>query len=421
MRALKNMLALSCALAALLTPSRAYSEQTLAHEPQILLRSLQRLQDQIADGDKAALGMQREMATLVDESFRKLERSAYSDEKNAKALIAYGMAGGNPATVEEMIPYIGGRDDELVRLAVAILVFQKGAGRTAESRLKNVDPMRAGGLFGASLALVRGLVTEDDSKARVDFDTARLLAPGTLIEEAALRRLITIHKRRQDPHSFLRISSRYARRFIASPYAAQFAREFISGVTLMDRWIDREEVLEVVEFMPEPYRSAVAVRLMRTATIAGHSELVSNLSALAPNMNEDQKEMPPADRETDIRSELYERISRITSENVSDVAQELRSMDVKTLPEGDQELLRAVLAVAGAVTDPLPATEPDVEPVPARFAAASDTEEGDGTLQGSIFKHPEPEPDPDNMEIDGFIASTRSMLDNVDKVLEVVK
>jgi chemotaxis protein MotC len=70
--------------------------------------------------------------------------------------------------------------------------------------------------------------------AREDFDTARLLAPGTLSRKQHLRRLMSIHRRSEGSRNpFLRVSSRYARRFVASPYALQYAQEFTAGVIAM--------------------------------------------------------------------------------------------------------------------------------------------------------------------------------------------
>lgn len=387
------------------------AEQNPAAPPYKLMRSLQILQDKIAYGDKAAHAMQLDLTKLVDEGFRSLDRTVKMSERDARALLSYSMVGGNPETLEELLPSIGERDDELVRLALAVLIFQKGAAKTAAARLQNVDPERAGGLFGASLALVRGLVTEDDGEARVDFDTARLLAPGTLIEEAALRRLMTIHKRRQDPVSFLRVASRYARRYIASPYALQFAEEFIAGVVAMDGWMDRAVLNEVLGFMPLRYREAIMLRLMRAATVDGKTDLVDHIAA--SRRQEDPASAAPVrdDNLPDKRRSLYEQIAKITSENVREVAGELSAMDMETLSEGDRELLRAVLAVAGMLTD-RDAVIPPPRYVPpgAKLLPAE-----------SIFTSGEPEPEPLMQDFDGFVSGARDALSDIDSLLEEIQ
>jgi chemotaxis protein MotC len=400
-----------CALAAcgvVLAGIRPASASGLEVEPYKLVRSLQRIQDEIADGDKSALGMQFELVKLIDQGFRAINAVELRDPKNAKALISYAMAGGNPDTLEMRLTDLGGKDDQIVRLAVAVLVYQKGAGRTAEARLKNVDPMKIGGLFGAYLALVRGLVSKDDDGARTDFDTARLLAPGTLVEEAALRRLMTIHKRRQDSHSFLRVASRYARRYIASPYAVQFASEFVGGVIALDELMDMESVMEVIEFMPEPYRSAVVVRLMRTATVEGHSDLVRHLAELVQDEKDDRSE-PDVDPQIDARRALYAQISEVTSENIDAIVRGLASIDRSVLSDGDRELLDAVLAIAKAVMDPEPT-------VTASIAA--------GKIPHRESKFHDPRDDaPDNglPAFDEFVGGTRDRLGDIDALLEDIQ
>lgn len=380
----------------------------LEAEPYKLVRSLQRIQDEIADGDKSALGMQLELVKLIDQGFRNMSAADLREPKNAKALISYAMAGGNPETLQTRLADLGGRDDEIVRLAIAILVYQKGAGRTAEARLKDVDPMKIGGLFGAYLGLVRGLVTKDDESARKDFDAARLLAPGTLVEEAALRRLMTIHKRRQDPHSFLRVASRYARRYIASPYAVQFAAEFVAGVIVLDGQMDIEGVLEVVEFMPEPYRSAVVVRLMRQATVEGHSSLVRHLAELMP-AEADETSEPEVDPQIDARQALYAQISEVTSENIETVMEELEAIDRSVLSDGDRELLDAVLAIAKAVMDPEPTVTASIGSAPA-------------PRRESVFKAPEDDmPDNGLSDFDEFVGGTRDKLGDIDEMLGDLK
>ena len=420
------MTAAAARLAALLVAGLAApvaaQDQPLA-EPYKLMRSLQILQDKVAYGDKAAYGMQADLARIVDAGFRGLDRTVLMDERNARALISYSMAGGNPATLEELIPNVGNRDDELVRLAVAILVFQQGASKTAALRLKNADPREVGGLFGASLALVRGLVTEDDEKAMYDFDTARLLAPGTLVEEAALRRLMTIHKRRQDPETFLRIASRYARRYIRSPYAMQFAQEFITGVVAMDGRIDRQVMFEILDFLPRAYRNAIVVRLMRAATVAGRIDLVRSLTAadealgVPDPMQVSAMEAPAEDDQTGIRQKLYTRMSEITSQDVREVTEELRSMDSSVLSAGDRELLDAVLAVAESVASPDPVDTG--RPISRRAASAAGL---DGVpASKSIFENPASQVEPLMGDFDSFVSDARKRLEGIDSVLEDVE
>jgi chemotaxis protein MotC len=384
----------------------------LEAEPYKLVRSLQRIQDQIADGDKQAVGMQLELTKLVDRSFRRVDRQKFADPKTARALIVYSMLGGNPQTLEQRLADMGEPGSPYVRLGVAILSYQKGASQKALAQLKAVDPLSIGGMFGASLALIRGLITENDEEARHDFDAARLLAPGTLVEEAALRRLMSIHRRSGNPEAFLRVSSRYARRFVASPYALQYAQEFTAGVVAMGDRMDTEQVVEILEFLPDAYRESLTLRLLHNATLDGKSELVARIAAFAPaHAAEDIiAEVPPDPSQSAVRQDFYAKVSQVTSENVREVADELRRIDVETLSEGERNLLRAVLAVADAVTDPeaaLPETEPMVQEAGAR--------------ESILYEAPKQQVEPVLQDFEDFVGGTRSTLESLDKLLEEIQ
>ena len=77
------------------------------------------------------------------------------------------------------------------------------------------------------------------------LDRARLLAPGTLVEEAALRRSIAVAAKLGDAKRFLRLSEQYVRAYLRSPYASQFADAFVAGVVTLNATIDREAMVDV--------------------------------------------------------------------------------------------------------------------------------------------------------------------------------
>ncbi|QKV19630.1 hypothetical protein [Oricola thermophila] len=380
-------------------------------EPHRLVRSLQRIQDEIADGDKAAVGMQLEMTRLVDQSFRRLGVDAFEDVRTATALISYSMLGGNPSTLEEHLADLGSEKSELAELGYAVLSYQKGASQEALVRLRAIDPYRYGGLFGASIALVRGLLTEDDLEAVADFDTARLLAPGTLIEEAALRRLMSIHRRDGNTEAFLRVASRYARRFVASPYALQYAQEFAAGVVALGDRMDMDKVLEILKFMPRPYREALTLRLMHTATIEGKPDIITRIDSLAPKSGSGERAEVTQEELADYsaRQQFYSLIAGITSSNVREVAVELRKLDTNVLTDGDRNLLRAVLAVADAVTNPVqPLPEPESVKQPDH-------------REGILYEAATQQVEPVLNDFEDFVGGMRSTLEAVDQLLEEIE
>ena len=69
-------------------------------QPYQLVRSLQLVQDRIASGDHAALPMQGKLLEMIDPRLRRPTPQDFKDAKNFRALLVYGMSGGNPLTVE---------------------------------------------------------------------------------------------------------------------------------------------------------------------------------------------------------------------------------------------------------------------------------------------------------------------------------
>ncbi|TIU20224.1 MAG: chemotaxis protein MotC, partial [Mesorhizobium sp.] len=86
-------------LAAAGSPAAAFAQDD-GLQPYQLVRSLQLIQDRIAGGDHAALPMQAKLLEMTDARLRAADAEDFKDPKNFRALLVYGMSGGNPVTVE---------------------------------------------------------------------------------------------------------------------------------------------------------------------------------------------------------------------------------------------------------------------------------------------------------------------------------
>ncbi|MGJ0509983.1 MAG: hypothetical protein ACR652_23215 [Methylocystis sp.] len=88
----------------------------------------------------------------------------------------------------------------------------------------NFDARHLPPMLGGHLALVQGsaVIGENPARAIALFDLARLLMPGSLVEEAALRREIAILDPVRDVSKLALLSARYVSKYAASPYARNF-------------------------------------------------------------------------------------------------------------------------------------------------------------------------------------------------------
>lgn len=332
---------LRCGLAGAILLAAAHARAQTDLQPFQMMRSLEQLQDRIAGGDHAALPMQRTMLEMTDARFLAMTDAEFEDPLNRRALLLYAMSGGNPATVQKMVARMPA-DDPDRRLGQGILQYNKGDATGAAAVLEKYDPKTYVPEFGAYLALVKASVLTSGHPAQAIelLDLARLLSPGTLVEEAALRRSLALALTLADHGRFLRASAQYVRSYIHSPYAGQFADAFVSGVVSLHAGLDLEAVAGVVAMMDADQQHAIYLRIARRAAIDGQVDLSAFASAKAQENADDPRAL------------LYSSLTEVTSSTAEEVNAKLARIDRARLTEKDQGLLDAVAAVAATMVLP---------------------------------------------------------------------
>ncbi|HEV2898091.1 MAG TPA: chemotaxis protein [Pseudaminobacter sp.] len=416
--------AVGLALAVGLQPADALAAGGSDLQPFQMVRSLQLVQDRIADGDHAALPMQRKLLEMIDAKLREGDREQLGDPRNFRAMLVYAMSGGNPATIEAVMARLD-LDDTEKGIGAGVLNYLTGRPKAAQAALASVDPMQAPAELGAFVALVKGslVALEHPKPALALFDQARLLGPGTLVEEAALRRTVGICGTIGDPERFLAASAQYVRGYLRSPYASQFADSFVSGVVALHASIDLERVERIVAMMDPEQQQVIYLRVARRAAIDGRRELSTFASEKA------ERKTPGRRQEEDPRALLYSSLASITSVSIEEVQAKIERIDRARLSPGDRRLLDAVRAVAAEVIAEPPAPNPKVVMLPAGEAdspavvpvAGADPARAGGVLVAA----PQPTPaigktgeatspeDPANV----LVTETRKKLDAIDKLL----
>lgn len=409
-------------------------------QPYQLVRSLQALQDRIADGDHAALPLQRKMLEVVDSRLGATADAAYKQQRNVRAALIYGMSGGNPATLAGVLRRsVVSREDKTI--GQGVLAYMNGKNDAARAALADIDALKYPAEIGAFIALMKGSVTSgtDAKIALRQFDLARLLGPGTLVEEAALRRSLVLEAFLKETDRFLMASEQYARRFLRSPYAGQFADSFVSGILDLHEGLDLERVDRITRLMNAERRKVIYLRLARRATIDGLTEL----SAFA---SREAEETSPG---SDARAALYARLSDLTAEDVGQIASSLRTIDRQQLSESDLRLLEAAQTVVSEITaparpspgetspeQPSPSTDKPAEaagnalpePAPAQAEEPEAARAGEAAAGGD---HPAPDivegaqiSDAASGKVDDvtdMVKATRARLSAIDQLLETSK
>lgn len=206
--------------------------QEAAKQPFELVRSLRALQDRIAQGDTAAHAAQRKLVAEIAEEMVAANATVWSDPRNARAAIIYALSGGEPRVLKPLfrVRALPGIDDKLLNGALA---YSEGRNAEAAELLANIDPRALDPSLGGHVALVRSTLVagKDAAKAIPLLDDARLLAPGTLVEEAALRRQTFLVAVAGDRDGFEMLASQYMRRFPNSVYAGSFREQYAMEIT----------------------------------------------------------------------------------------------------------------------------------------------------------------------------------------------
>ena len=179
-----------------------------------MVEELQKIQVRMATGDRTAYGLQNEKLRAIAAAIAAAKPDVWKKKSETDAAAAYVLGGGQPAVLTRLMASnaVPKSEDALLRGALA---YAAGRGQDAIELLGQIDPRFVSLRLGAQLAYARSvLVTGKSPDQAIELlDLARLLAPGTLVEEAALRREILITGDRHYADRMIFLSRQYVSRF----------------------------------------------------------------------------------------------------------------------------------------------------------------------------------------------------------------
>ena len=328
-------------------PGRAFSQSQDNLMPYAMLRSLQFVQDSVAMGDHSASEMQRFLLQTIDERLKSAPSAIFKDPRNVDAALIYAMSGGNPATLELLVARdVDGNFDS--RVADILRKYLSGKGTLVAQSIAAMVPEYRGKRIGAYLALIGGNVTipRDPLAALGFYDIARLEAPGTIVEEAALRRSLAIAVEDGDAARGVEYAQRYARRFLHSPYASQFADLLVSLVVKRADSIGEEAIQETFAMMDTERQKEAYLRLSRLAAISGKDSLARMAALKAKALS------PALPGEPEVQANLYESLSNIGTPDVVSAIETIGQIPEAQLSDRDRALREAARAIAEQVVRP---------------------------------------------------------------------
>ncbi|MDH0613189.1 MULTISPECIES: chemotaxis protein MotC [unclassified Agrobacterium] len=395
-------------------PGRAFSQSQDNLMPYAMLRSLQFVQDSVAMGDHSASEMQRFLLQTIDERLKSAPSAIFKDPRNVDAALIYAMSGGNPATLELLVARdVDGNFDS--RVADILRKYLSGKGTLVAQSIAAMVPEYRGKRIGAYLALIGGNVTipRDPVAALGFYDIARLEAPGTIVEEAALRRSLAIAVEDGDAARGVDYAQRYARRFLHSPYASQFADLLVSLVVKRADSINEEAIQETFAMMDMERQKEAYLRLSRLAAISGRDSLARMAALKAKALS------PALPGEPEVQANLYESLSNIGTPDVVSAIETIGQIPEAQLSDRDRALREAARAIAEQVVRP-PSLQPGVEAETATKDTGRNAPENETTAADakSIWRVETQKVDDEGENVRQLVTSGRSKLDEIDSLLK---
>ncbi|MBS8260798.1 chemotaxis protein [Roseibium polysiphoniae] len=333
-------------LLALLFPAMGHASEPMPKQPYEMVRTLQSLQAKVAEGNSHALKTQRALLLEMDEYFQGLPAETWQEPRNARAAIVHVLSGGHPKIVYRLRAF-DPQPAVDAALMEGALAYVEGREGDVVAHLGDIDPMDLPSALGGHVALIKAavLVKEQPAEAMELLSVARLLMPGTLIEEAALRREVFVAGKLGDIERFQSLSLRYLRRFRGSIYAGDFQRRFSLALDSLG-FGESEGKFSLLESLlaefDEDTRRTLYLRLARTAVLSGQRDIVEKATDRAMSLA-----MSGSHEEALFK--LYRAGALVELEDIKQTRNLLWSIDENDLSREEKDLMAAVYRVLNSV------------------------------------------------------------------------
>jgi chemotaxis protein MotC len=300
--------------------------------------------------------------TGIGEQFATVAPERWKEPKNARAALVFVLSGGKGSVVQKLLD-AGAVFDIEDTLLKGALAYAGNRLEEAGQLLGGIDARSLDASIAAHVAFVQAdlAAKSDPAKAHAHFDDARLLAPGTLIEEASLRRQITLVVPTEERERYEALATLYLRRFPHSLYAGSFRQQFAAAVAgnVHASEPDRLARLEAILAGVGPAdRRDVYLAIAKEAVQKGKAEVAAFAAGSAGKLAE-------AGSAEEARARVYRGAALVASEAVQEGVAMLGGADRSKLAPAEAALIDAGLSVAEAVQRPPPAEDPADDQAPA--------------------------------------------------------
>jgi chemotaxis protein MotC len=242
------------------------------------MREITALQSDLAYGrsdapQKLKSAMLKMPALLAESDLKKINAS------EVQAIALYVLSGGEPSLTLKLLKSAVLTEQQR-DLLLGTFSYATGDTEKAAEKLLPLVPKEFDTVLTAQLKMAQAQLAPKDSRT----NTIRQLSlvadtvPGTLIEEAAIRRIVSRIDYRNDLRGFFYWTGRYLRRFPESLYYQDFESSFVTAAVDMPT----EKMIAVEKGLTATFRLAGAVRtemfarrILLSAIAKGNMEICS--------------------------------------------------------------------------------------------------------------------------------------------------
>jgi chemotaxis protein MotC len=335
------------ALLALVAPAAAgeHAKEPLMVEPIVgpptplsdMMVDVQRVQAHMAQGDKSAYEDQRVRLKALGAKIGAAGPEAFKVKAERDAVVIYLLSGGQPRDAAKLADRgdFPANERELLRGAIG---YALGRQADAEALLRP-EPKAESLRLGSQLAYAQSvlLTSKDPKKALELLDLARLLSPGSLIEEAALRREILLVGDLRDSARVAFLARQYVERFGRSIYAGNFVQGLTTTTVRFDLCPDLPNLNKfsaLLELVTPDQRRTFLLGVARASLLQGRFEV----AALAAQRSATSAAASAPD---DARARLYDAIARFPQMSDAESKSAFAAIDASKLVPADRDLLAA--------------------------------------------------------------------------------
>ena len=342
--------------AVLMLPASALADENSA-QLTVRIRALTQQFDKIANRGSSTPGGLAEAREKYGTLLREGAAAALESRELRDHAEIFVLSGGDVSVLMPLGEDLEPQTNEK-KLFDGIVAYGKGRTAEAESILLSLDASSFDTSRGAHLSLAQALLASRTNPERAfeHFEKARLLLPGTLIDEAALRQIVVLASKTSNRERFSRAAISYLSRFRRSAYVAGFETQLAFHIVRFDGRDGLLILQELLNAHPRGWGRCLACFLesiSEQAILSGKVDLASTAAQAA---------MPFAANDSPEKQRLllYNGAALIVTKDFARGLDALNSVRTSNLDKKDKELHIASLALAAKLrATPAPLSQLD--------------------------------------------------------------